>query len=276
MTGIRGVCATVVCWATQCAAASLCAYRLADCWVLGSLGASPGLLTGCCVPPSHPFVRSCPLLGLRRVSGMPPKKPNIGRSTSSRPGKKTSDRKRSREDEDLRAAYVRLEAQLDATTQQHRENIAEITELNKRLWAGSVAVLGGLTGRHRRRSSIGGDDDVGAEQPQLETLGQRLMRLDAEIANVSNSRGRSRTYWENHAFVFSCLKVERDVVPSMHHAVAAARAPHASPLTPDPAASHLPPSSIPRPAPQHLRCSICRPRAALVCRRVPSARVPST
>ncbi len=135
---------------------------------------------------------------------MPKKKPSLGRTSK---GGRTK-AKRSREDEDVRAAYVQLEGQLDATVKQHnedmakciaqhREQISEIEQLNKRLRVGSALVLGGLTGRHRRRSSIGGADDhsegaegaEGAEgsKLELETLGQRLLRLDAEIAHVSRA-----------------------------------------------------------------------------------------
>ena len=48
----------------------------------------------------------------------------------------------------------------------------------------------------------------------FESLDERATRLSAELGTVSNRPGRSRSYEENRTFVFSCLKVEKDVLES--------------------------------------------------------------
>ena len=90
---------------------------------------------------------------------------------------------------------------------------------------GAVAAVSGLIGTHRRRSSIGAEDEeadadpvgspnTGEAELQVESLDERATRLSAELGTVSNRPGRSRSYEENRTFVFSCLKVEKDVLES--------------------------------------------------------------
>ncbi len=159
---------------------------------------------------------------------MPPKKSGLGRG--SRGGKKAKQKRRSAVEtggaaerrEDLEREIQRLQQRLADAEQQLEEN-----------QQGVGAVWAGLTGTHRRRSSIAsaeagsseGDGDDGESDEEaggqrapkrrrltIETIEQRTVRLASELEVAGNSPGRSRTYEENRTFVFACLKAEQEVL----------------------------------------------------------------
>jgi hypothetical protein len=146
--------------------------------------------------------------------GMPPKKSSL----TSRRAKGGRSKPKGRMSDDDETALRLLEAEVDRLRQQLAATQSELETQQKQV----AATIGGLTGTGRglmRRSleekpASAGQGKAKRRKVELEPIRERKKRLEVELQSASNRRGRSRSYEENRTFIFSCLKLEAEVLES--------------------------------------------------------------
>jgi len=149
--------------------------------------------------------------------GMPPKKSSLT-SRRAKGGRSKPKRRMSDDDETALRNRRLLEAEVDRLRQQLAATQSELETQQKQV----AATIGGLTGTGRglmRRSleekpASAGQGKAKRRKVELEPIRERKKRLEVELQSASNRRGRSRSYEENRTFIFSCLKLEVEVLES--------------------------------------------------------------